>query len=131
MPEAISSMNELIENMPQNEQLLASAKSSLLSQIESERYDEEDLLPLRNRKTFKSLVFPMLGLFGEWFRSVWGVVKVYLRSGLGLSGEWFKSVLLVFLPCLNRTGVVIWLTRLHDVIFTPPRRYCNGLRWCV
>ncbi len=49
MPEAVNSMNELIQTMPQTDQLLVSAKASIMSQIESERYDEEDLLALKNR----------------------------------------------------------------------------------
>ncbi len=49
MPEAITSMNELIKTMPETDQLLISAKASIMSQIESERYDDEDLLSLKNR----------------------------------------------------------------------------------
>ncbi|MDZ4756800.1 MAG: insulinase family protein [Bacteroidota bacterium] len=51
MPEAINSMNELIKTMPETDQLLISAKASIMSQIESERYDEEDLLALKNKLT--------------------------------------------------------------------------------
>jgi len=49
MADAISSMNELINTMPETPQLLTSAKASIMSQIESERYDDEDLLALKNR----------------------------------------------------------------------------------
>jgi predicted Zn-dependent peptidase len=52
VPEALSSMNELINNLPQNERYLTSARTSILNQIAAERIQDFDVFDYyeRNKK---------------------------------------------------------------------------------